>query len=130
MFLISVSATFAASHVIPGYPGICSRLHGHNWTVDVTWASDRLNPLGMAMDFHEAESLMAPIVREIDHSHLNDHPFFKDRSPTSENVALLFFGRLKEAMTGSDAFPPHIRLDQVSVGEMVPYRATYRETLP
>ncbi len=130
MFLISVSATFAASHIIPGYPGICSRLHGHNWTVDVTWATDRLNPLGMALDFHAAEALVAPIVQEVDHSHLNDHPFFLERPPTSENVAFLFFSRLKDAMNASEALPSHVRLDQVAVAEMAPYRAVYRETAP
>ncbi|MHB8542510.1 MAG: 6-carboxytetrahydropterin synthase [Leptospirales bacterium] len=130
MFLISVSATFAASHIIPGYPGICSRLHGHNWTVDITWRTDRLNSLGMALDFHVAESLLTPIVQEVDHSHLNDHPFFKEHSPTSENVAFLFFSRIKEAMNSLENLPSHVRLDQVAVMEMAPYRAIYREAFP
>ncbi len=127
MFLISVTATFAASHVIPGYPGLCSRLHGHNWTVDVSWASDGLDPLGMAMDFHEAEALLAPLIRELDHSHLNDHPFFRDRPPTSEQVAFFLYMRLKETMS-SRTSPSSVRLDQVAVTEMAPYRAVYRET--
>ncbi len=127
MFLISVTATFAASHVIPGYPGLCSRLHGHNWTVDVSWTSDGLDPLGMAMDFHEAEALLAPLIRELDHSHLNDHPFFRDRPPTSEQVAFFLYMRLKETMS-SRTTPSSVRLDQVAVTEMAPYRAVYRET--
>jgi 6-pyruvoyltetrahydropterin/6-carboxytetrahydropterin synthase len=122
-----VASTFAASHIIPGYPGLCSRLHGHNWTVDVSWSSEGLDPLGMAMDFHEAEALLAPVIRELDHSHLNDHPFFHNRPPTSEQVAFFIYGRLKEAMSTMNKSSA-VRLDQVAVTEMAPFRAVYRET--
>ncbi|MHB1925966.1 MAG: 6-carboxytetrahydropterin synthase [Leptospirillum sp.] len=127
MFIVSVETTFAASHIIPDYPGLCSRLHGHNWTVAVSWSSEGLDPLGMALDFHEAENLLAPVIGELDHSHLNDHPFFKDRPPTSEQVAFFIFGRLKEKMNSRNK-PFSVRLDQVSVTEMAPFKAIYRET--
>jgi 6-pyruvoyltetrahydropterin/6-carboxytetrahydropterin synthase len=126
VFLISVTATFAASHILPGYPGLCSKLHGHNWTVEVAWSSQGLDPLGMALDFHEAETLLGPLIKELDHSHLNDHPFFRERLPTSEQVAFFLYTRLKEIM--SSRTDSTVRLDQVAVTEMAPYKAIYRET--
>ncbi len=128
MFLISVRATFAASHQIPGYKGLCARLHGHNWNVEVTWATERLDDLGMGIDFHAAESLMSPILKELDHTHLNEHPFFKDRPATSENVAYLFFTRLKDSMKSEGTAFDNVRVDQVVVSEMEPYRSVYRES--
>lgn len=126
MFLISVTATFAASHILPGYPGLCSNLHGHNWTVEVSWSTEGLDPLGMALDFHEAETLLSPLIKELDHSHLNDHPFFRERLPTSEQVAFFLYTRLKESMF-TRRMTPNVHLDQVAVTEMAPYRAIYRE---
>jgi 6-pyruvoyltetrahydropterin/6-carboxytetrahydropterin synthase len=128
LYFISVTANFAASHQIPGYKGLCARLHGHNWKVEVTWSADRLNELGMGIDFHAAESLMSPILGELDHTHLNDHPFFKDRLATSENVAYLFFTRLKDAIKADGETFPNVRVDQVAVTEMEPYRSIYRES--
>ncbi|MDA8112301.1 MAG: 6-carboxytetrahydropterin synthase [Nitrospiraceae bacterium] len=125
-FSVSVKRTFAASHRIDGYPGLCARLHGHNWTIEAVFATDRLNPLGMAVDFHEIERRLDPLLLEVDHSHLNDHPFFCDKSTTAENIALFFYRGLAASLDGEKM--EGLKLCQVSVWEMEGYRATYEET--
>jgi 6-pyruvoyltetrahydropterin/6-carboxytetrahydropterin synthase len=125
-FTVSVKRTFAASHMIPGYPGLCARLHGHNWTVEASFGTDRLNGLGMAVDFHEIERWLDPLLSEVDHSHLNDHPFFEGRTTTAENIAFFFYLRLSGSL-GQDG-PPGLSLREVSVWEMEGYRATYSES--
>ncbi len=129
MFDISVTTQFSAAHQIPGYPGACARLHGHNWKVEATIRAETLDPLGMALDYHQAEILISPIIGELDHTHLNDHPFFQDRTTTSENVAFFIYSRLKkslEAFSGNKG----LRLVEVTIYETDQYRTTYRESSP
>ncbi|MEC4683729.1 MAG: 6-carboxytetrahydropterin synthase [Nitrospirota bacterium] len=125
-FCVSVKRTFAASHLIPGYPGLCARLHGHNWTVEAVFRTERLNPLGMAVDFHKIEDWIDPVLSEVDHSHLNDHPFFGEKTTTAENIALFFYQRLSGSLDKENL--PGLSLAQVSVWEMEGYRATYSES--
>lgn len=124
-FTVAVKRTFSASHMIPGYPGPCARLHGHNWTVEAAFRTEGLNALGMAVDFHEIERWLDPVVAEVDHSHLNDHPFFGTRTTTAENIALFFFRRLSAQI---DSDPAGVSLAQVSIWEMDGYRSTYGES--
>ncbi len=42
---------FCAAHRLLGYDGPCSNLHGHNYRAEVTVASERLDGLGMVLDF-------------------------------------------------------------------------------
>ncbi|MHB8369510.1 MAG: 6-carboxytetrahydropterin synthase [Leptospirales bacterium] len=124
-FTVSVRRSFAASHMIPGYPGLCARLHGHNWTVEAAFRTGELDALGMAVDFHEIERLLDPLLREVDHTHLNDHPFFAERTTTAENIALFFYRGLRRSL--AEAARPGLLVDRVSVGEMDGYVATYEE---
>ncbi len=124
-FSVSVKRTFAASHRIEGYPGLCARLHGHNWVVEAVFGTGTLNGLGMAVDFHEIERWMDPLLAEVDHTHLNDHPFFAERTTTAENLALFFFRGLQKAL--SPETEGNLVLRKVSVWEMEGYRATYEE---
>lgn len=129
MFDISVTTQFSAAHQIPGYPGACARLHGHNWKVEVTIRAISLDHLGMALDYHQAEMMLAPIIAELDHTHLNDHPFFSDKTTTSENVAYFIYSRMKQALMGDlHEKERKLRLIAVTVYETDIYRTTYRET--
>ncbi len=124
-FSVSARRSFAASHIIVGYPGLCARLHGHNWTVEATFRSSGLDGLGMAVDFHEIERLLDPLVAELDHTHLNDHPFFADRTTTAENIAVYFYRGLVKSLSPSS--PAGVAVARVSVCEMDGYVATYEE---
>jgi len=129
LFDISVTTQFSAAHQIPGYPGACARLHGHNWKVEVTIRAISLDHLGMALDYHQAEMMLAPIIAELDHTHLNDHPFFSDKTTTSENVAYFIYSRMKQALMGDiHEKERKLRLVAVTVYETDIYRTTYRET--
>ncbi len=124
-FSVSARRSFAASHIIVGYPGLCARLHGHNWTVEATFRTSELDALGMAFDFHEIERFLDPLVAELDHTHLNDHPFFSDRTTTAENIALYFYRGLVRNLSVSSH--PGVSVARVSVCEMDGYVATYEE---
>ena len=43
MFVLKIVTDFASAHSLRDYPGDCSRLHGHNWQVEVMVSSQVLD---------------------------------------------------------------------------------------
>ncbi len=87
--VVGVSETFSAAHFIPGH-WKCGRVHGHNFRVEVEVEGDLRN--GMVMDFYELKKILREIVERYDHGLLNDH----FENPTSENICVEIFSRLRE----------------------------------
>ncbi len=119
MFKISVTTHFAAAHRLRGYEGPCENLHGHNWLVKATIATNTLDHLGMAYDFKHLKSLMKEIVERLDHQLINDVKPFDQLNPTSENIAQHIFESL------ADKLPSTIKMIAVEVGESEHYVASY-----
>jgi 6-pyruvoyltetrahydropterin/6-carboxytetrahydropterin synthase len=101
MYKLSVYDYFSAAHRLRGYEGLCSNVHGHNWKVRVTFQTDTLDSLGMAMDFKVLKGKLTEILKQLDHTFLNELVIFKDINPTSENIAQYIFESLSESFKGS-----------------------------
>lgn len=71
--------------------------HGHNYKLRVT-LSGTIDPLtGMVINIKELDRILREVSSEFDHKFINlDHPIFKDRIPTTENLVLYIYGRLNE----------------------------------
>lgn len=95
MFHIFVETHFSAGHHLRNYPGNCERPHGHNWKVKITVKASKLDELGMGVDFRTLKNSLGRIMDDLDHRNLNEHPDFLDKNPSSENIAVLIFNRLK-----------------------------------
>jgi 6-pyruvoyltetrahydropterin/6-carboxytetrahydropterin synthase len=102
MYTLTVVTDFSASHIIPGHPGKCARLHGHNWKVEISVQSKILNELGMAVDFADVKAIAKSVIDEVDHRHLNDIPPFDTISPTAENVSAWLYQRLSKLINTQD----------------------------
>ena len=87
MFELSVKGDFASSHILNGYDGKCKNLHGHTWKVEVTVAGDKLDPVGLLVDFKLLKKQLKDFLENLDHVHLNDLPAFQHMNPTTENLA-------------------------------------------
>lgn len=87
-FEITIAREFSASHQLRLGDGSLEPLHGHNWHVEVTVGAEKLDDIGVVMDFHELERLLDPIIAAMHNTHLNDLPEFESRNPSAENVAL------------------------------------------
>ncbi len=87
MFFLNVIETFSAAHLLRGYEGACSKLHGHNWKVRVCVKTKEQDEIGMAMDFGVLKTILSNILNNLDHSYLNEIVPFTERNPTSENLA-------------------------------------------
>ncbi len=70
----------AAHHLQLSYDSPCSKLHGHNWIVEVEVSAPELNKDGMVIDFTHIKN----VVRKLDHHNLNEVIEF---NPTAENIA-------------------------------------------
>ncbi|MFN4245636.1 MAG: 6-carboxytetrahydropterin synthase [Brevinematia bacterium] len=69
-WIISKSIEIDASHVVEGYQGPCSRLHGHRWKIEVSVIVDKLDNIGIGIDFGEIKKILQKL--NLDHQHLND----------------------------------------------------------
>lgn len=91
-----VRAEFAAAHRLRGYDGNCERLHGHNWKVEVALTGERLDRLGMVLDFRDARRLVGEVLADYDHRDLNDLELFRQANPTTENIARAVYEALAQ----------------------------------
>ncbi len=102
MYELAVQLEFSAAHHLRDYPGKCSRLHGHNYRVEVTVAGQQLNRHGMIIDFGQLKQICQQVIDELDHSLLNDHPFFQQNNPTAENISRYLYTQAAEALTNTE----------------------------
>ena len=95
MFELMVETVFSAAHRLRIGNKKCERLHGHNWKVQLFLSGKKLNKDGVLLDFKEIKEKLEKVVMPLDHTYLNEIPFFKKISPTSENIAYYLYQKLK-----------------------------------
>ncbi len=95
-YKMKIVTDFAAAHLLRDYPGICSRLHGHNWKVEVEVTATELDNIGMGMDFRDIKAATNKLIGALDHRNLNDIPPFDAVNPTAENISAYIFKGLSE----------------------------------
>lgn len=98
MYRLRVKSEFDAAHKLGDGAGKCSRLHGHTWTIEVFVFGKELNQDGMVIDFRELKKKLCELIKEFDHSYLNN--FEELENPTSENIARYIFNQLNESWRG------------------------------
>jgi len=83
--------------------GECTHLHGHNYTLEVTFAGDPDTRTGMVVHLTELDRIAKErVVDALDHRHLNeDVEVFKDVVPTIEMLAKYIWSRLDGAVPGA-----------------------------
>jgi 6-pyruvoyltetrahydropterin/6-carboxytetrahydropterin synthase len=106
MFQVTREIRFCYGHRLLNYDGKCKHLHGHNGRAVITLAADRLDALGMVVDFSTIKRVVSGwIDANLDHRMIlhRDDPvlpilkaqgepvFLLDVNPTAENIAKLIF---------------------------------------
>jgi 6-pyruvoyltetrahydropterin/6-carboxytetrahydropterin synthase len=106
MFSVTREITFCYGHRLLNYDGKCRHLHGHNGRAVITLETDRLDDLGMVVDFSRLKRVVSSWIDEtLDHKMLlhRDDPvlaflrqqgepiYVLDVNPTAENIAKLIF---------------------------------------
>lgn len=100
MFTITKEFHFSASHQLnhlpPDHP--CSRLHGHNYIVEIELQSKTLGKAGFVLDYGELKPFANLIATRLDHRHLND---ILPDNPSAENLAAWLYERANEIYENS-----------------------------
>jgi len=80
--------------------GVHANRHGHNYRLDVTLRGETDPVTGMVINLTDLKAILEEVVMSrFDHKDLNDDTdLFEKRPPTPENVALVIWELLEEAV--------------------------------
>jgi 6-pyruvoyltetrahydropterin/6-carboxytetrahydropterin synthase len=98
MYTVKIITDFSAAHSLRGYPGVCSRVHGHNWKVEVEVSVNKLDKIGMGIDFRDLKKATNDLIEVLDHRNINDIKPFDTVNPTAENISAYFYRGLSEKL--------------------------------
>ena len=110
MFTIGIKDSFAAAHRIDGYNGKCEELHGHNFLVEAFLSGDRLNGQGLLVDFKVLKKYLQEILETLDHTYLNEIPFFAERNSSAEYIAMYVYGEMEKKLAQDGVLLKEIRV--------------------
>ena len=122
MFVLKIVTDFASAHSLRDYPGDCSRLHGHNWQVEVMVSSQVLDESGIAIDFREIKKQTKAVVNRLDHQYLNEIKPFDVLNPTAENIAKYLFDEIGILINDKN-----VKVKEVLIWETPRSAVTYSE---
>ncbi len=120
-YTLTTEVEFAAAHRLHGYDGNCARLHGHNWRVVIEVTGNRLDSVGMVVDFKVIRREAREIAKRLDHAYLNEIAPFDAANPTAENLAAYFHQELAGPFNTAD-----YHISAVTVWENARSAVTYR----
>jgi 6-pyruvoyltetrahydropterin/6-carboxytetrahydropterin synthase len=123
MFALAVKDSFAAAHRLESYKGKCEALHGHNFTVEAIFEGEKIDGDGMLVDFAILKGYLKAVLSELDHTYLNEIPFFRERASSSEYIALFIYQRITELAKEQNASLTEVRVWE-SANSYAAYRAS------
>jgi len=111
MFTVSVETHFWASHQLSLPDGSKEPLHHHNWAVTADVSSDKLNSMGLVMDFRRLKAEVDKTIAEFDNILLDRIGYFQRNNSSAENVAKYIYEKLRTKL------PAGTKLENVRVVE-------------
>lgn len=120
MYEVTIKRAFSAAHSLKEIGGKCEKLHGHNFTVEVSVATERLNSEGLVVDFRVLKDWTDQTIKEFDHKYLNEISIFRGNNPSSENIANYIYTQITRKAT-----IPGLSVTRVTVWESESAKVTY-----
>jgi len=111
MLTVSVKTRFWASHQLTLPDGSKEPVHSHNWSVTAEVGRNKLDNMGLVMDFHRLREMLDDITAEFDNVKLESIDYFRPINSTAENVAKYIFEKLQLNL------PKEVKLEAVRVTE-------------
>lgn len=103
MYTLRVEGEFSSSHQLRGYEGKCENLHGHNWRVEMYVKGEKLNKIGLLIDFKVLRNILDEILKKLDHTFINEVKPFDVINPSAENIAKYIFDEAEKALSNEEA---------------------------
>ena len=97
--------------------GLCylENSHGHNYVIEAFVEGTVDVRTGLIADVIEIDKILKSICEPLDHHNLNlDVEYFAKNIPTTENLALYFFGKINSALAVSH---PSLKLNRIKLSE-------------
>ena len=79
MFTASIETNFNATHQLTFASGKKEDRHGHDWIVQCVVGAERLNKIGVVIDFNELMEKLENITAPLKGAVLEELPCFKDK---------------------------------------------------
>ena len=88
---VMIQMSFSSAHFLRNYVGKCANLHGHNYKVEVHVRGQKLDAIGMLVDFGDLKAATKQVVDYLDHRNINElPPFDQEINSTAEEIAAYF----------------------------------------
>ena len=84
--------------------------------------ADKLNEIGIALDFKLLKSAVDDVIGKYDHRNLSEFPEFQEINPTSEVLAQTIYRQLAERLNKDG-----MKIARVSIAESSASRVIYSE---
>lgn len=128
MYILTIEDYISAAHQLRGYKGKCENIHGHNWKVEVSVYGEKLNELGILIDFHDVKDMVKEVLNQFDHKNLNDTEEFAYQNPSSELLSKIIYQRIDKMLKQyCRTHKSKINILSVTVWESATCRSTYQE---
>ena len=124
MYILTVEDHFASAHQLREYKGKCENIHGHNWKIELTVSSKKLNNIGLVLDFGDMKRILKEITDYLDHTNLNLIDPFHKINPSSENIAKYIFDEFDKKLM--ELSLDGVKTDSVTCWESHTSRCTYK----
>ena len=122
MYTLTTMVEFSSAHTLVGHSGPCKKMHGHNWRVEVEITGEKLDKIGMVVDFKEIRKSTNLVVDELDHEFLNNLEPFSEDNPTAENIARYIFTKLSEEFSNKN-----VKVNSIKLWETDKSAVSYKE---
>jgi 6-pyruvoyltetrahydropterin/6-carboxytetrahydropterin synthase len=121
MFTISVETNFWASHQLILPDGSKEPQHRHNWLVIADVSSDKLNSMGLVINFQRLKRMIDNIVSQFNNISLDNIDYFRQNNSSAENVAKYIYEKLEPKL------PKTVKLQSITVVEKQGCSAKFRK---
>ncbi|MHC4123819.1 MAG: 6-pyruvoyl trahydropterin synthase family protein [Planctomycetota bacterium] len=111
MFFVSVEAKFTASHYLVLPDGSKEAEHEHNWEVTAEVSSDKLDDIGIIIDFNKLKAMLNNVLATLNGKKLKEIKYFEETFQSAEKVAQYIYEKLDAELAGN------VKLDSVKVFE-------------
>ena len=101
-----------SAHRLDGYKGICERLHGHSWQIELWFRGDskNLDEVGILVDF----GVVKELKEILDHRVLNE---VVNVNPTAENLCMWIYEWLQNRLDEQRRIEVKVRIYETVVGK-------------
>ncbi len=125
MFATGISRSFTARHALRGDFGPESVPHSHPYRIEWICRTPVLDGNGFSVDISLQERVLEDVLDSIDDRLLNDLPYFRDRQPSLENLAVYLSDHLRQRVARKGGDPSGIEEQEVRIWESETAWASY-----